>query len=141
LNFFEHMYNLSNIKNVATSKGITIKELITRAKVTEQGFYKSLENNSMGIKTIAKIADILGVTISELISDSATKSKYEIHKNSLVESPVQIYNLPEDKDQLYKIMYEQQVEITNQQKEITKLTKKYESLKNASEIKKDAKAG
>lgn len=50
--------------------------------------------------------------------------------NTVVSSPVVIYEPPKDKSDLLNIMYEQQVEITNQQKEITDLVRECERLKN-----------
>lgn len=111
------MYNLLNIKQVAIDKGYTIKDLVREAKVTEQGFYKSLENNSMNIKTLAVIAEILGVTISELINDRKENAQKNIHKKSLVSSPVTIYSPPEEKAELKQIMHEQQIEIAGLLKE------------------------
>ena len=50
--------------------------------------------------------------------------------NTVVSSPVVIYEPPKDRSDLLNIMYEQQVEITNQQKEITDLVRECERLKN-----------
>lgn len=142
------MYNLLNIKTVAIKKGTNMKALLKKIKKTEQGFYKSLETNSMNIKTLNKIAEELEVTISELINDRPPKGKKYEHKNSLVSSPAAEYIIPENKEDLYKIMFEQQKEITEQQKEITEQQKEItelklevERLKNVNAPARDALAG
>jgi len=135
------MYNLLNIKAVASDKGITIKELIKRIKKTEQGFYKSLDSNSMSIKTLALIAEELGVTISELIADSSLSSGGKELKNSLVSESVTLYNPPKEEENLYKIMYEQQVELTKSQKRVSELELELERIKNGTAPAKDALAG
>jgi len=142
------MYNLLNIKVVASDKGVTIKELVKRIKKTEQGFYKSLETNSMNVKTIALIAEVLGVTITELINDRPFEPKKQAHKNSLVNSPVTIYAPPEEKEELKQIMHEQQIEIAGLLKEKIEWMEKAHSLeielervKNAYAPGRDAIAG
>ncbi len=67
-----------NIKNLCSLRNITFKELSRRVNKSEQGLYKSLLTNSINIKTLADIADVLEVCISELISDS--RYKFEIEK-------------------------------------------------------------
>lgn len=61
--------------------------------------------------------------------------------NTVVSSPVVIYEPPKDRSDLLNIMYEQQVEITNQQKEITDLVRECERLKNVIAQGLSAKAG
>ncbi|HEY6913723.1 MAG TPA: helix-turn-helix transcriptional regulator [Paludibacter sp.] len=143
------MYNLLNIKEIASKKNISIKSLIVQIGISEPGFYKSLENNSMNIKTLAKIAEVMQVSISELISDSAESlTSYELKKNEVVESPVTIYAPPEEKEELKQIMYEQQIEIATLLKEKVDWMEKAHSLelelervKNAFAPGKDAIAG
>lgn len=136
------MYNLLNIKEIAANKNISIKKLIVRIGISEPGFYKSLENNSMNIKTLSKIAEVLQVSISELINDRVkSELEKELKKNEVVASPVEVYGPENNMAKLYKVMFEQQVEISNQQKEITELTRECEMLKNASAPAKDALAG
>lgn len=142
------MYNLLNIKTVALDKGVTIKELVNRIKKTEQGFYKSLENNSINIKTLDLIAEVLGVTISELINDRPDKSTKIEHKKSLVASPITLYSPPEEKEELKQIMLEQQIEIAGLLKEkigwmekAHALEMELERVKKMSAPEKDALAG
>jgi len=118
------MYNLLNIKEIAANKNISIKSLIARIGISEPGFYKSLENNSMNIKTLAKIAEVLQVSISELINDRVEiASQKGLKKIEVVTAPVEVYEPETDVAKLYKIMFEQQVEITD-------LTRECEGLKN-----------
>lgn len=50
--------------------------------------------------------------------------------NTVVSSPVVIYEPPKDRESFLNRMYEQQLEIANQQKEITDLVRECERLKN-----------
>lgn len=109
------MYNLLNISTIAERKGITLKSLVDKAGITEAGFYKSLKTNSMNIKTLAAIAEILGVTVSELIGET---SKDSLLNKSVVSSPIHVYEPPKDKGGQLQIMYEQQCEITKLEKDI-----------------------
>ena len=109
------MYNLLNITKVAEGRDMTLKSLIEKAGITEAGFYKSLKTNSMNIKTLSALAEILGVTVSELIGE--TQENRKLNK-SLVSAPVQIYEPPKSKDAQLQIMYEQQCEITKLEKEV-----------------------
>lgn len=143
------MYNLLNIKEIAAKKNLSIKSLIVRIGISEPGFYKSLENNSMNIKTLARIAEVLQVSVSELINDSAESlTSRELKKNEVVSSPVTIYAPPEEKEELKQIMLEQQIEIAGLLKEKIEWMEKAHSLeleleraKNATAPAKDALAG
>jgi transcriptional regulator with XRE-family HTH domain len=64
------MYNLLYIKTVAKNHHVTIKELLTACEIGETGFYKSLRNESISLRTLNQIAEYLDVSISELIYDS-----------------------------------------------------------------------
>lgn len=114
------MYNLNNIKKLATDKNVSLIKIIQQCGISEGGFYRSIENNSMNIKTVAKIAEILKVSISELVGEKSEPVR--LTKNT-VASPIEIYEPPTELSKCYKIMYEQQVEITQ-------LTKELEGLKN-----------
>jgi len=125
------MYNLLNIKEVAANKNISIKSLVSRIGISEPGFYKSLDNNSMNIKTLDKIAQVLNVTISELVGDKTGKSPESgLNKNKVTSTPIGIYAPPIKSEDQLRIMYEQQLELGKQQKEIYELKMEVERLKS-----------
>lgn len=77
-------YNLLNIKTLCYKKNITFLELSRRIKKTEQGLYKSITTNSINIKTLAEIADVLEVCVSELIADSKyNEAKHNVTNKEL----------------------------------------------------------
>ena len=139
------MYNLLNIKRIAEDKKISIKYLTEKIGITEQGFYKSLKNNSMNIKTVADIAKLLNVSISELVGETIG---VKMVNKSLVSSPIEMYAPPEEKEALKQIMLEQQIEIAGLLKDKIYWMEKAHSLeielervKNAYAPGKDAIAG
>ena len=96
-----------NIKALASQKNISFKELSRRVNKSEQGLYKSLENNSINIKTLADIAEVLEVCISELIADKAYKEVKNSESVSVYKKLVQTQEqLIHKNEKLYK--YEQE---------------------------------
>lgn len=118
------MYNLNNIKTLAARKKVSMKQLFAYCEISEGGFYKSIDNQSMNIKTLDKIAELLQVSVSELINDRHdTSPEKGLKKSGVVESPVEIYEPPTELAECYKTMYKQQVEITRLQKELEEVKK------------------
>ena len=136
------MYNLLNIKEVAIKNNISLKSLIVRVGISEPGFYKSLDNNSMNIKTLAKIAEVFQISISELIGDRL-EGKPEGGLTKSKASPILTLPVESEKaeESLYKTMYEQSLELLNKEREISELKLEIERLKNVSAPVKDALAG
>jgi len=129
------MYNLNNIKTLAADKKVSIKKIIEYCEISEGGFYKSIENQSMNIKTLDKIAEYLKVSVSELINDRVENVQSKgLKKMGVAATPVEDYEKETDVAKLYKIMFEQQVEITD-------LTRECESLKNVIALGRSANAG
>jgi len=58
------------IKEIAKSKGITIKNLAINIGMTEQGLYAAMKNNTLKINTLNKIADFLKVSSFSILNDS-----------------------------------------------------------------------
>ena len=109
-----------NIKVLASQKNISFKELSRRVQKSEQGLYKSLENNSINIKTLADIAEVLEVCISELIADKAYKEVKNSESVSVYKKLVQTQEqLIHKNEKLYK----------QEQEKNEKLSTKVEDLK------------
>lgn len=90
-------------------------------------------------ENLTKICLFFGIEPNELFVIS--KKDIPVKKVTVVSSPVTVYNPPDDKEQLYKIMYEQQVALTAANKKISDLELECERLKNATAPAKDALAG
>ena len=57
------MANLSIIRSLCKSKGVSLKELANKISMTENGLQRILKTNSTKIETLEKIADVLKVEI------------------------------------------------------------------------------
>ncbi|MBR3566864.1 MAG: helix-turn-helix transcriptional regulator [Bacteroidales bacterium] len=59
------------IKKLCTEKGISLKELAEKVGISANMLSMANSGNvGLSMKTIFKIADVLGVTVGELFSDS-----------------------------------------------------------------------
>ncbi|MES2620340.1 MAG: helix-turn-helix transcriptional regulator [Bacteroidota bacterium] len=67
------------IKAIISAKGITMKSLIEKVGMTQSGFYKALDKETMQIKTLKMVAKELGVTVGELLGEEGNQvnAKYE----------------------------------------------------------------
>lgn len=63
------MPNLKIIKNIASSKGMTLIYLSCKLGITEAAVQKIIKNNSTKIETLEKIAEILDVPISVFFNE------------------------------------------------------------------------
>lgn len=62
------------IKQLAQSKGITIKELAEKINMTETGYYASIRNKSMKLEKLLKISEVLGEPLSTIVAEE--KARY-----------------------------------------------------------------
>lgn len=62
--------NKLRIREVMLEKGISVNEMSEKLGVTRQSFY-SIVNGNPTISTLAKIAEILGVTVKKLFKDES----------------------------------------------------------------------
>ncbi|MBS7563773.1 helix-turn-helix transcriptional regulator [Mucilaginibacter sp. Bleaf8] len=82
--FFENLE--VNIRQQAKVKGITLAELAKDIEMTEAGFYKMLSTDSIKLKTLKKIAEVLQMPISYFIENKAKKSA--VYQNERFETTV-----------------------------------------------------
>lgn len=68
------MANLLRIRDIAKTRGITIRELAHSIGITEQGLQKLIRENSTKVETLETIARILEVSIS-VFFDEEDKEK------------------------------------------------------------------
>ena len=60
--------NELRIREIMLEKGISVNEMSEKLGITRQSFY-SIVNGNPTISTLAKIAEILGVTVKKLFRD------------------------------------------------------------------------
>lgn len=60
--------NELRIREIMLEKGISVNEMSEKLGITRQSFY-SIVNGNPTTSTLAKIAEILGVTVKELFKD------------------------------------------------------------------------
>lgn len=62
--------NELRIREIMLEKGISINEMSEKLGITRQSFY-SIVNGNPTMSTLAKIAEILGVTVKKLFKDES----------------------------------------------------------------------
>lgn len=77
------------IKKLANNRSMTISELCHKVGITESGFHAAVKNNSLKLKTIQIIAEVLEVPQSYFfeenqnnLSTNSSKSKTDSKKNN-----------------------------------------------------------
>lgn len=68
----------NKIKFLCEKNNITLKELVKKLKITPQGYYGMIRNNTMQIRTLQAIADYFKVPIVSFFIDDK-----EIFKNDV----------------------------------------------------------
>jgi len=64
--------NYNELKRVAESKNFTIKRLAEEIGLTSNGLKRSIEGETMSIKTLRDLCDILQISIAEFFGEGAT---------------------------------------------------------------------
>lgn len=62
--------NELRIREIMLEKGISVNEMSEKLEITRQSFY-SIVNGNPTMSTLAKIAEILGVTVKKLFKDES----------------------------------------------------------------------
>lgn len=75
------MANLLRIKDIAESKGISVRELAERVGIKENQVHVMCRTNSTKIDTLEKIAQALGVSVSLFFDDTLTSIRIEGDNN------------------------------------------------------------
>lgn len=65
--------NELRIREIMLEKGISVNEMSEKLEITRQSFY-SIVNGNPTMSTLAKIAEILGVTVKKLFKDESNGS-------------------------------------------------------------------
>ena len=64
--------NYNELKRVAESKNFTIKRLAEEIGLTSNGLKRSIEGETMSIKTLRDLCDILQISIAEFFGEGTT---------------------------------------------------------------------
>ena len=68
------------IKKLLNSRSMTINELCKQVEMTERGFHAAVKNNSLKLKTVESIADVLQVPISYFFDENQNNLSQEVIK-------------------------------------------------------------
>ena len=71
--------NELRIREIMLEKGISVNEMSEKLGITRQSFY-SIVNGNPTMSTLAKIAEILGVTVKKLFKDESNGNVSDIEK-------------------------------------------------------------
>lgn len=125
------MFNPQKIKTLINERKLvdskfTLGELCVKIELSAPGLNNIMEGKSIPkVTTLEMIADYFGVSMNYFFEKGNEESK----KISSVFEPDVVCSPPKELEGCYKIMYEQQVELGNNQKEINELNKEVERLK------------
>lgn len=80
-----------NIRQQAKTLGITLSDLAKHIEMTEAGFYKMLSTDSIKVKTLKKVSEVLKQPVAYFFDDHSSASSYETASSSfnLAEPPAQ----------------------------------------------------
>jgi len=68
------------IKNLAKSKHYTMKMLCEKIPMSRLGLHRTLENDTMKVRTLSKISEILEVNITYFLDDNETSFQKKENK-------------------------------------------------------------
>ena len=72
-----------NIRQQAKALGITLSDLAKHIEMTEAGFYKMLSTDSIKVKTLKKVSEVLKQPVGFFFDDHSNGSSYQISSPSL----------------------------------------------------------
>lgn len=67
--------NYNELKRVAESKNFTIKRLAEEIGLSSNGLKRSIEGETMSIKTLRDLCDILQISVAEFFGELGTDAK------------------------------------------------------------------
>ena len=72
-----------NIRQQAKALGITLSDLAKHIEMTEAGFYKMLSTDSIKVKTLKKVSEVLKQPVNYFFDDHSSGSSYQTTPSSL----------------------------------------------------------
>jgi len=73
-----------NIRQQTKVRGMTLAELVKHIDMTEAGFYKMLSTESIKVKTLRRIAEVLQQPVTFFIDNKANGSKAAVYQKEEV---------------------------------------------------------
>ena len=112
-----------NIRQQAKALGITLAEVAKQIEMTEAGFYKMLSTDSIKVKTLKKLSEVLKQPIVYFFDDHLPGSSYQTpHQPAqLAEPPAAYYN---EKENLKKQISLLESQLKDKEKIIELLSRK-----------------
>lgn len=113
-----------NIRQQAKALGITLSDLAKHIEMTEAGFYKMLSTDSIKVKTLKKVSEVLKQPVAYFFDDhSAGGSSYQAAASSLnLAEPPSAYS--SEKEGLKKQISLLESQLKDKEKIIELLSKK-----------------
>ncbi|WP_158826686.1 helix-turn-helix domain-containing protein [Mucilaginibacter lacusdianchii] len=116
----------ANIRQQAKQMGVTLSDLAKNIEMTEAGFYKMLSTDSIKLKTLKKIAEVLKKPVSFFIDHTAKKGviySSDDSEMSVAAEPHTIYQV--EKDGLVKQIKLLESQLKDKEKIIELLSKNH----------------
>ena len=103
-----------NIRHLTKAHGMTLAELAKSIEMTEAGFYKMLSTESMKVKTLIKLAEVLKQPVAAFFESNAAEYRAESnpYPHELAE-PEGVYNIEKDSLKKQIALLESQIEDKN----------------------------
>ena len=113
-----------NIRLQAKALGITLSDLAKHIEMTESGFYKMLSTESIKVKTLKKVSEVLKQPIPYFFENHLTGSGYQELQASaqVAEPPAAYYN---EKESLKKQISLLESQLKDKEKIIELLSNKH----------------
>lgn len=97
-----------NIRQQSKALGITLSDLAKHIEMTEAGFYKMLSTDSIKVKTLRKLSEVLKQPIPFFFEDHFSGSGYEVSQSSVqLAEPTGAYNEKENLKEQISILKSQ----------------------------------
>jgi transcriptional regulator with XRE-family HTH domain len=81
-----------NIRQRSKALGITLSDLCKHIEMTEAGFYKMLTTESIKVKTLRKIAEVLEMPVTAFLKNRNTQTGYPTPDDLMLAEPETEYN-------------------------------------------------
>lgn len=112
-----------NIRQQAKALGITLSDLAKHIEMTEAGFYKMLSTDSIKVKTLKKVSEVLKQPVAYFFDDHSGVASYQANSSSLnLAEPPSAYS--SEKEGLKKQISLLESQLKDKEKIIQLLSKK-----------------
>lgn len=102
-----------NIRQLTKANGMTLAELAKAIEMTEAGFYKMLSTESMKVKTLVKLAEVLKQPVTGFFEPHAAELKQHDFFANEVAEPEGVYVIEKDSLKKQIALLESQIEDKN----------------------------